>query len=283
MSEQEQNKQEEVKIPSAEEILEGGSTEPQEKKTQEESITPDPEELLARQSGWVPETEWRGNPKDWRPAKEFNERGELLTRIKAQSRELANLKQAMEFLTTQQKRQYQAGYEKAINDLKSARAEALKEGDVIKAQDITDKIDEIKDEQRKVQHNVAQVHQQGPSEVFKSWFDQNKWYTQDKVMTRFAEAEGASYKEDNPDATEADMLNHVARVIRKQFSDKFAPKSAPSPDGEGRSATNRKSTSTSDPYRSVKENMTDEQRTIMRTILKTTKMKEEDYLKQFAS
>lgn len=271
-------KEQEVKIPTKDEILEPKQGE--EVKQEEHQQEADPEELLARQSGWVPEQDWKGDPKTWRPAKDFNERGELLSRIKAQSKELINLKSAMEFLTTQQQRQFKLGYEKALVDLKSARQEALKEGDIVKAQEITDQIDEIKDQQREVV-NKQQPQPAGPSETFKSWFKDNSWYTKDKVMTRYAEAEGASYKEENPDATEADMLSYVARVIRKQFSDKFAPKSAPSPDGEGRGGTIKKSTSTSDPYRSVKESMTDEQRQIMRTILKTTKMKEEDYFKQF--
>jgi hypothetical protein len=273
------DKKEEVKLPTSEEILEPKQEDQVEQK-ETQFAEPDPEELLARQSGWVPESEWKGDPKSWRPAKDFNERGELLSRIKAQSKELINLKSAMEFLTSQQQKQFKLGYEKAIVDLKAARQEALREGDLVKAQDITDQIDEMKDEQRKVV-DTKSTQQRGPSEVFKEWFAHNTWYTKDKVMTRFAEAEGASFKEDNPDATEADMLSHVARVIRKQFSDKFAPKSAPSPDGEGRGGTTKKSTSTSDPYKSVKESMTDEQRQIMRTILKTTKMKEEDYIKQF--
>lgn len=281
MSDDLEKKEGEVKIPSSEDLLTGDVIkEPDVKAVTTPEV--DAEEILAKQSGWVPEEEWKGNPKEWRPAKEFNERGELLTRIKSQSRELSNLKQAMEFLTSQQKKQFQAGYEKAIVDLKAARTEALKEGDLVRAQDLTDKIDEIKDEQRTHVETQKPV-QSGPSETFKEWFSSNSWYTKDRVMTPFAEKEGEIYKREHPDSTEADMLAYVARAVRKEFPDKFVPKSGPSPDGEGRGTTVRKGTSTSDPFRGVEDGMTDEQRSIMRTILKTTKMKKEDYIKQFMS
>lgn len=267
----------EVVIPTKEELLEP--------ETKQEAAPEAPQyteaEQLAMESGWVPKDQWKGNPDEWRPAKEFNDRGELFTRIKSQSKELAELKQAMSFLTEQQKKQYNAGFQQAIRDLKSARDAALQEGDVLKAQQITDKIDEVKE-----QHQVQQVAPKQtpatpePSPVFRTWFEQNTWYTKDKVLTKYADAVGFEYKSEHPESTEAEMLAYVAKNVKKEFAHKFQPKGPPSPDGEGRGSPRGPVDSG---IKTMESDMTEEQRSIMKTILKSTGMTKEQYFKQYAS
>jgi hypothetical protein len=38
-------------------------------------------EQRASSRGWVPKDEWDGDPEEWRPAKEFIDRGELFKKI----------------------------------------------------------------------------------------------------------------------------------------------------------------------------------------------------------
>lgn len=270
---------EQIEIPNKDQLL--GEVE----KSEQQASTPEPSEAekIAMEQGWVPKEQWKGNPDDWRPAKEFNDRGELFTRIKSQSKELAELRKAMEFLTEQQKKQYDAGFQQAIKELKSERDAALQEGDVLKAQQITDKIDEVK-EQHQAQRAAMPKQERPevtPSVTFKSWFDQNKWYTKDKALTAYADSVGFEYKRENPDSTEADMLAYVSKEVKKEFPHKFqtSPKGPPSPDGEGRDTTR---TSSEGGYRSLENNMTEEQKSIMRTILKSTGMTKEQYFKQYA-
>lgn len=270
----------EVVIPTAEEILN-----PVVETKKEEAAAPQfsEAEQIAMEQGWVPKEQWKGNPDDWRPAKEFNDRGELFSRIKSQSTELKELRQAMTFLTEQQKKQFEAGFQQAVRELKSARDAALQEGDVLKAQQFTDKIDEVKEKHQAqaatFKPNVpASVE---PTPVFKSWFDQNKWYTADKVLTKYADAVGYEYKQENPEATEAEMLAHVSRNVKKEFPHKFQTvKGPPNPDGEGRET--RVPNESNSGFRSMENNMTEEQRSIMKTILKSTGMTKEQYFKQYA-
>jgi hypothetical protein len=248
-------------------------------------VTPQPSEAesIALEQGWVPKDQWKGDPDDWRPAKEFNDRGELFTRIKSQSKELSELRQAMTFLTEQQKKQFDAGYQQAVASLKSARNAALEEGDMIKAQRITDRLDEVKDQQRAAQQQaIPKPAAVEPTPAFKAWFSVNNWYTKDKVLTKFADAEGFEFKNENPECTEAEMLAHVSKVIKKEFPNRFAPKGPPSPDGEGRGGAKSAEPSNSG-FRSVENGMTEEQRTIMKTILKSTGMTKEQYFKQYAA
>jgi hypothetical protein len=221
-----QVKQEEVKLPDAETLLEGKEEEVVETKKE-----PSPEEQIAMDSGWVPKDQWKGDPDAWRPAKEFNERGELFNRIKDQTRQLNELKQAVNFLTEGQKNQYIAGFNEAMNKLKAQRNAALEQGDLVAAAKIDDKLDEVKEQAKEAKQAVqtAQVAP-GPSDTYKSWHVRNQWYMQDKILTRVADAIGATFKEENPAATEAEMLSYVSKEIKKEYPSKF--QTAPQPDGE---------------------------------------------------
>ena len=61
---------------------------------EQEDLTPntpepaqfDEYEQRASAEGWVPKEEWTGDPAQWRPAKEFLDRGELFKKIEEQVR-----------------------------------------------------------------------------------------------------------------------------------------------------------------------------------------------------
>jgi hypothetical protein len=269
----------EIKIPTQQELLEPEGQEV----AQQVAPQPSDDEVQAQESGWVPKDQWKGDPDSWRPAKEFNERGELFNRIKQQSKDIQEMRQAMAFLTNQQKKQYVVGYQDAITELKGKRNEALESGDLVAAQDLNDKIDEHKEVLKQAQQQ-ASIPQQAPqpTQTFFSWAERNPWYTKDRKMTHFADAVGLAYKEENPGASEAEMLKYVSSEIKERFAEKFpTAKVAPSPDGDGARSGSRAAVKTG--YSSDENAMTSEQRDIMRTILKTTGMTKEDYFKAYRS
>lgn len=266
-----------VKIPTKEELLE-----PQDQEILDEQIAPEvnPEEQRAMDDGWVPKDQWKGNSDDWRPAKEFNDRGELFSRIKTQSRELQELKQGMEFLTKEAKKQYDLGVKNTIDELRQARRAALEDGNMVAAEEFRDKIDEVKEEAAKAR--TAPPPPAGPSPTFEKWHANNSWYMKDDDVTAVADRKGLKFKKENPNSSEADMLAYVAEEVKKVFPTKFN-KSPPSPSGNGRESPRGRSGEGASRHTETENSMTEEQRGIMRTILKTTGMTKEDYLKQYAS
>jgi len=239
-------------------------------------------ESLAMENGWVPKDQWKGDPDSWRPAKEFNDRGEFFKRIDRLEHKNKELQQAMTFLTQQQKQSYLNGFNEAIKRLRVQRDEALESGDNLQAARISDKIDEVKEQAQVANRQAVQPAPTAiePSETYKGWATKNSWYTQDKVLTKYAEAVGATFKEENPSSTEGEMLRHVEMEVKREFPQKFGPKGPPSPEGAGRGTGTK--TSTTGKYSSVEGSLTSEQRSIMNTIIKTTGMTKEEYLRQYS-
>lgn len=243
-----------------------------------------PNEERAMRDGWVPKDQWKGDPDDWRPAKEFNERGEFFNHIKEQKKRIDELQRATVFLTEQSKRQYMQGFKEAIDQLRARRDAALADGDSLQAARIGDQIDDVKERAKVAAATVVQPTVEGPTEteVYKAWHRQNPWYKQDRALTRLAEALGAEYHSANPSSSEQDMLEYVAKELKRDYPDKFGRvRGAPSPDGSGRETGGARQPSNK--FASVEAAMTEEQKGIMKTILKTTSLTKEEYLKQFAA
>ena len=241
------------------------------------------EEQRASDSGWVPEEEWKGNPKDWRGAKEFNERGEFFSKIKSQAKDLQELKQAMSFLTKQQQAQWQAGFDNAVRALTTQRNAAIEAEDHVTAANLNDKLSEARDaaKQAKAMIMTPQPQVQQVSEGFKSWKSKESWYETDESLTDYADTIGLRFRDRTPDSTEADMLRYVSKRIRSEFPNKFPKDGPPSPDGGG--SNSKSSTSkTSVDTRGIESNMTEQELSIMKTICKSTGMSKADFLKQYS-
>jgi len=274
---------EKVELPTQEELLQ--TLEP---KTEVDS-KPDAPVLSEREQqaasfGWKPKDEWvenGGDPEDWRPAKDFLERGEMIGKIRALTKESQDVQKALRHVAEQNKKIYETGYKQAVNDLTAERRQALAEGDLVKADEIGEKLDAAKEELKKVQTPASKP----VDPEFYPWVEQNQWYN-DPVMRKFADALAIEYVNiNNGQPTAAETRDFVAKTVKKEFAHRFnaqKPVAAPSPDGNGRESSNSKSQGTSR-LSKIESEMPEEHRQIMKTMLKTVKgMTKEEYLKQYS-
>lgn len=269
---------EKAEIPTKEELLEGGAVEETPQKAEYTDL-----EKRAMSRGWKPKDQWEGDPEDWRSAREHVERGEMIGKIMSQDRELGDLKKAVQFMTEQHRKEFVKGYQKAVEELKAQRDAALEDGNLRVVQQLNDKIGEVKEQFQEVRRSAEVRPPQEPvvSDDFRRWNADNNWYGQDKVLTRYADSVGVAFKEENRNSTELEMLAHVAEVVKRDMKHKFQPDHAPNPDGGGRTVS-RQRAQDSQSASAIERNMTDEQRSIMKTVLKVTpKMTKEQYLKKF--
>ena len=86
-------------------------------------------ELDAREQGWKPKEEWKGDPDKWRPAKEFVDRGELYGKIDTMGKELKDTKRALQMLQEHHSKVKETEYKKAVEELKALQKKHLESGD----------------------------------------------------------------------------------------------------------------------------------------------------------
>ena len=100
-------------------------------------------EEKAMDQGWVPQDQWEGDPDQWRPAKEFLDRGELFKKIEDQNRTIKEFKRALDDLKGHHAKTRETEYARALATLKQQKRTALEEGDAAAVIQLDDEIDHI--------------------------------------------------------------------------------------------------------------------------------------------
>lgn len=220
VSEQVKTEVDKVKAGEQEPKQEASSSVVSEKEIQEKV------ESKAREGGWRPLDEWDGDPADWRDARAFLDRGELLNKISTTNRENKELRKAFKLLQEHNLKASQAAYEKALSDLKAKRVEAMRDNEPEKAIAIEEQIDAVKDSIAEVKATVAreqattqEAEQINP--VFAGWVEKNSWYGQDTELREFADDTGRAYAKANPGKAPEDVLKYVSERVRKAYPEKF--------------------------------------------------------------
>ena len=200
----------------------------EEKVVEEVVVEPSPIENEARGQGWVSQDEWEESgrdPGEWRPAKEFVERGEIFKTLHSVKRELKQEKAAREVLQKHHQYVFEKAHLKAIEDLKRERRVAIRNEDLETAEAIAEEIDELKDTHAKEKELVVQENQKAaastPNPEFQNWVEQNQWYLMDPDLRDFADASAIVYIKRNPDTSPGAILKHVEKDLRSKFPDKF--------------------------------------------------------------
>jgi hypothetical protein len=234
-----------------------------------------PVEQKAMDQGWVPQDQWTGDPEDWRPAKEFVDRGELFKKIEDVRRENKQLRQGQEELLKHHQRVRQVAYEQALADLKAQKKAALADGDVDAVVEIDEKIDETKQVHRQTQ--TQQVQQAAdPDPMFNNWVQRNSWYNNDTAMKAVADA--VAKEAFMRGTTDKELiLSKVDQEMKKAFPHKFEnPRRASAPAVEGGGGKGPAKSRTDD------GDMSDGERQIMNKILRVTPgYTKEQYLKEY--
>jgi hypothetical protein len=186
----------------------------------DEVVTP---EEQAREHGWVPQEEWRGAPDQWRPAKEFNERGEMIGKLIHEQKsntslrtEVDELKDSIRILGEHNKKVKEQARTEALEELKNLKKEALRDHDVDSVVEIDDKIADLK-------ATPAEPSAPANSAVVDAWTAENTWYTGnetqaaafDGILARIVNADPAL--RDDPKAA----LAKATVAMKKDFPSIF--------------------------------------------------------------
>lgn len=178
-------------------------------------------ELEAMEQGWRPKEEFEGEPERFIDAPEFLRRGELFSKIDHQSKELKQLRGAIEQFKNHHANVEKAAYDRAIKDLKAQRKAALQEGDVDRFDELDNEIEEVTDARDKFVQQ-AQRAQAVPTidPAFTAWVSKNPWYTNDPIMSGAADKLGQALAREGLPPLE--VLKRVEAEIKKTFPQKFS-------------------------------------------------------------
>lgn len=239
-----------------------------------------PEEVEARQDGWVPEDEWKGDPNKWVPAGEFVRRKSLFEKIHNQNREIKKIREQLNALKGHHDKVYESSYQQAVRDLQEQRIQAIREGDAETVDHIEQNIEQMKAE-RAQRESVTDTPE--PTETFKEWVKDNGWYNENPRMRHRADEVGWAYKQANPQLPDEEIFEFVTERMQIEYPKAFqgtATRKAAAPAVDGGSATHNQTTANRSANRSVQ--LTDEEKQVMHTLVRGGVMTKEEYMQEVA-
>ena len=199
----------------------------------------------AKEMGWVPKDEYRGDQKNWRDAGEFVERGEhilpivqaTVKKLKAElltrDSEVASLKKAVESSQVAIKALQKSYTESTAQQVAQARTElraqlkAAKEvGDVDAELTILDKMDELKvavkeSKELAVEEGDTTKKPAGLDPEFIAWNEENDWFGDDsdaanRKRTRALVNIGADLRDDGEKATGRAFMDKCLKILEER-------------------------------------------------------------------
>lgn len=248
----------------------------QEPQTEQQQTDPYVEKAL--ELGWRPQEEWDGAPEEFIDAKEFVRRQPLFDKISGLSKHVKQLEGALEAFKIHHTRVKETEYNRALEQLKKARRQAIADGEAEQALQIEDKIDEIETQKEEFEQEFQKQTKPAtasPDPAFTKWVSENNWYQKDKAMTAFADKLGVELHQQG--YTNEEVLKMVTKEVRSEFKHKFTNPKRETPsavEAGGRKVV--KTTSDLDT-----SGMSDQDIQIMNKLVRSGAMTKEEYIKEY--
>lgn len=230
-------------------------------------------EQKALEMGWRPKEEFDGDENDFIDAKEFVRRKPLFDKIESQSKEIKNVRKAIEALKVHYTAREEAAVKNALAKLKEARQEAINNSDGAAFDQIDSEIKRVEKEADRLKEldeadkPTAEIHPE-----FVAWTKRNSWYTDTGYMRKWADDYGLQLAQQG--LAPAEVLKKVEQAVKKEFPNKFTnpnKENAPNVESGGRSGASKGK----DGFE-----MTDMEKKVMNTLVSTKQMTKEAYIEQ---
>lgn len=228
------------------------------------------EEQEARESGWVPLEEYKGDKSKWVDAGEFVRRGSLFKKIESQSRQIKDMARAIQDIQALHAKSREAEYKKALAQVRAEKKAALEEGDADGVIDADERLDMIREAQRAEVEQPVQKTDGSDHPEFVAWVEKNSWYETNKGMRAFADAVGIDLR--NQGMSPSEVLRAVEKQVRVEFPHKFKNPNQAKPNAVEGSGGSPNSGS-KDSY-----TLSPQERSIMNNLVRLGVMTEKEYI-----
>ncbi len=177
-------------------------------------------EKEARDDGWVPQEDWKGDPEKHVDAKVFVERGEKISgilksknkRLEDRIDSLTSTMSKFEQYTNQQRNKDAQENKRLIAELETVKAQAITDSDGEAAVKAEKKIQTLKTEE--VPPDV-EAHQR----MSQAWAVENKWYATNNKLARFAD--GIADQIIGQGYTGQAYFSELTRQVKETFPEEF--------------------------------------------------------------
>lgn len=181
-------------------------------------------EERARQMGWMPEDEFKGDPKRWTNAETWVEKGETMIpimrsqmgkyekTIQSLNSKLTEMDQTFKDFSKYHKDTAEREQGKAIEEIKSQQREAVEMQD-------TDAYDALEAKKKVIEEGPEKTN--GPPPEFTEWVGSNEWYNDDMEMGQYADFIGNRIATSKPGVSTKDLYGEVEKAVKKKYPGKF--------------------------------------------------------------
>jgi hypothetical protein len=229
-------------------------------------------ETRALEMGWRPKEEFEGSEDDFIDAKEFVRRKPLFEKIEHQSKELKQIKQALEAFKGHYGKVQETEYQRALKDLKASLKQANREGDFERADYLEAKVEQVEAEREALRSERESIQVETPQvdPRFVAWTERNPWYSSQKHMRAYADEVGIKLIQQG--VSQNEVLKLVEDAVKKEFPNKFSnPNKANAPAVEGK--TSQRTSTKSDDFE-----LTDQERQTMNRFIQVGAITKEKYI-----
>lgn len=188
-----------------------------------QSEAPRDYEAEARDHGWTPKEEFKGDPAKWVDAETFARRAdEVMPFLKKQNgalkREMEDLKKTLKQASTHFSKVEERAYNRALADLEAKHAEAVELGDNAASRAIRQEMADL----AKPQVEVAPAFDPAAErKKITEWIDQSPWYATDENRRFYADLQAKEMGDAHEweGGTEG-WLAEIDRRVARKFADK---------------------------------------------------------------
>lgn len=240
-------------------------------------------EEKARQKGWRPLDEFKGDAADWVDHKEFLGREKLFDKIhdlKNQlSRQASKFEQDMTRISAHFAKVQEVEFNRAKKELQGQLAAAKAAEDVELVADIAGQIKEVEADAKAAAKDVKQAERGGPTPEFVDWQKENGWFQKDAEMTADAIAIGTGFAAANPGKSQSEVLDYTSKKIKRMYPEKFEegeeePETKKKVDNRVEGGSSRSAAPKQKKGQKTVGDLSDMERSVMNTLIKRGALKE---------
>ena len=189
-------------------------------------------EDTARSMGWVPKDDFKGNPEDWRSAREFVDRGELIDQIKKLSKNVKEKdktnEQLLNLLQSQAERRAQYEMEK----IKQQKFAAIQDGDVEAVEKYqqeyeaqANEYESFKQLRKTIDSSASEVPNKLQPQVQEFVERNSDWFNNETAdnaaMVAYAQKKDSELAHHYPDWSLERRLYEIEKLVKTTFNDRF--------------------------------------------------------------